>query len=86
MKLIVKVVPGSSKTQISGWLGDALKVRVTEPPEKGKANLSVRKLLSQALELPMDSVHITSGTSSSRKTVEIQGLNESAVRKRLRQS
>jgi hypothetical protein len=30
-RLTVKVVPGSSRDQIIGWLGDALKVKVTAP-------------------------------------------------------
>ena len=37
-RLNVKVGPGSSRNQIVGWLGDALKIKVTAPPEKGKLN------------------------------------------------
>ncbi len=45
--LKVKVVPGASRTQLSGWLGDMLKVRVSAPPEKGKANAAVEALLAR---------------------------------------
>ncbi|MFM7075771.1 MAG: DUF167 domain-containing protein, partial [Planctomycetaceae bacterium] len=48
-RLEVKVVPGSSRDQIVGWLGDALKIKVTAPPEKGKANERVVELLAGAL-------------------------------------
>jgi len=41
-RLKVKVVPGSSRDEIVGWLGDALKIKVMAPPEKGKANVSRR--------------------------------------------
>jgi uncharacterized protein (TIGR00251 family) len=82
-KLLIKVVPGSSRGAIAGWLGDTLKVRVTAPPERGKANAAVESLLSKALGLPSGSVRITSGSSSPRKTVEIAGLSESEVRRRL---
>lgn len=40
-RLAVKVVPGSSRDQIVGRLGDALKIKVTAPAEKGKANTAV---------------------------------------------
>ena len=46
VKLKVRVVPGASRSAISGWLDDVLKVRVSAQPEKGKANTAVVVLLS----------------------------------------
>ena len=40
-RLRVKVVPGSSRDEIVGRPGDAVKIKVTAPPEKGKANEAV---------------------------------------------
>jgi uncharacterized protein len=57
-KLKVKVVPGASRTDIAGWLGDSLKVRVSEPPEKGRANAAVEALLCKAMNLPSGSVRV----------------------------
>ena len=79
MQLAVKVVPGSSREDIAGWLGDTLKVRVRVPPEKGKANRAVEQLLSRVLGMPTAAVNIVAGHGSPRKTVEIAGMNEAAV-------
>jgi uncharacterized protein len=48
-RLTVKVVPGSSRNQIVGWLGNALKIKVTAPPEKGRANEAVVAILADRL-------------------------------------
>lgn len=83
MKLPIKVVPGSSREGIAGWLGDELKIRVRQVPEAGKANDAVRRLLSQMLATPLDNIRIVAGKSSPHKTIEIVGLAEGEVRRRL---
>jgi len=81
--LHIKVVPGASRTEISGWLDDRLKVRVAAAPENGKANRAVKDLLSKALGISSRQVHIRAGTQSSRKTVEIEDLSLLEIKKRL---
>ena len=41
-----KIVPGSSKTAISGLLDGMVKIKVSAAPEKGKANKAVIKILA----------------------------------------
>jgi uncharacterized protein len=86
MKLTIKVVPASSQNGLAGWLGDTLKVRVTAPPERGKANAAAEATIAEALGVSRNCVHVTSGQTSSRKTVEIIGLSESEVCRRLSKS
>ena len=83
VKLAIKVVPGSSRTCLAGWLGDTLKVRVAAAPERGKANAAVEALLADVLGLASGSASIVSGTRSARKLVEISGLSEAEVHRRL---
>ncbi|MBA3980805.1 MAG: hypothetical protein C0462_09435 [Alcanivorax sp.] len=78
-KLNIKVVPGASRTEIAGWMGDALRVRVAAPPEKGKANREAERLLSRVLGLPEGSVRVTSGAASQWKVVEVQGLSRDQI-------
>ena len=83
VRLSLKVIPSSSRDDIAGWLGDTLKIRVTAPPERGKANAAVETLLAGALGIAKKSVRILSGRTSERKIVEISGLPEATIRDRL---
>ena len=73
MQIRIKVVPGATREGIE-WLGDLLKVKVRAPPEKGRANAAVEKLLAERLSVPLSSVTITAGFGSPLKTVEISSL------------
>jgi uncharacterized protein (TIGR00251 family) len=83
VKLPVKVVPGSSRDCIAGWLGAILKVRVRAPAERGKANAAVEKLVADALGVPGNCVQIVSGSTAARKTIEITGLSATEACSRL---
>ncbi len=83
IKLAIKVVPGSSREGIVGWLGDALKVRVKAPAKEGKANLAVEEIVSHALGLPKGSARIVGGRTSARKVIEIKGLSRKDIDSRL---
>ncbi len=83
MRLHVKVVPKSSRNCVAGWIGDTLKVCVTAPPEKGKANMAVEEVLAEALGLPREHVRIIIGKASTRKVVEVDGLDELEMHRKL---
>jgi uncharacterized protein (TIGR00251 family) len=82
-RLKAKVVPGSSRDGIAGWLGDALKIKVTAPPEKGRANEAVVSLLCERLGLPADAVAVASVHSSASKVFAIHGMDVEAIKKAL---
>ena len=83
MKLNIKIVPGSSRNCITGWLGESLKVCVKTPAEKGKANTAVEKMIATALGTSANRTKIIRGKTSSRKVIEISGLSASEVYERL---
>ena len=62
--LIVWVVPGARRTEITGLHGDAVRVRIAAPPERGRANKELVKYLSDRLGIAMQ---IASGAGSRRK-------------------
>lgn len=79
----VKVVPGSSRDAIAGPLGDALKVKVAAPPEGGKANKAVCRLIAAALGVPADVVSVRRGTSHPRKQVSVRGVSAADAKRAL---
>lgn len=84
IRLQVKVAAGASRNAIDGWLGDTLKVRVTAPPERGKANAAVERLLAEVVGIPRAKAKVVSGLTSPRKVLELASVSESEVLCRLR--
>jgi uncharacterized protein (TIGR00251 family) len=81
--LHIKVVPGSSRDRVAGRLGDAIKVQVSAPPERGKANDAVINLMADLLGLSRQQMQIARGHSQPRKTLEIQGISQDELEERL---
>src|ERR1043166_7077328 len=83
IKIQIKAVPGSSRNCVAGWVGHTLKVRVTAPAERGKANAAIEATVAEALGISRADAQIVSGTTSPRKVMEIAGLSEAEVHRRL---
>lgn len=75
----VRVHPSARKDAIVALLGGALKLAVTAPPERGKANGAVERLLAAALGIPAGRVSIASGHASRIKSVRVEGLGPDTV-------
>ena len=56
-----------------------MSVRVTAPPEDGKATAAVCKLLAKSLHVPKSAVRVTRGEVSRHKTLEIEGVDQTAL-------
>jgi uncharacterized protein len=67
--LTIHAVPGAKTSRVAGFHGDALKVQVAAPPEKGRANAELVALLSTLLGVPKSGVSVARGESSRRKIV-----------------
>jgi len=78
--LAVKVVPGASRDKIAGVLGSALKITTSAPPEKGKANAAVTRMLARALGIDRHAVKLVSGPTNPRKEFLLADLAANRVR------
>jgi uncharacterized protein (TIGR00251 family) len=79
----VRLTPRASRSELAGWRGDLLLARVTAPPVEGKANEALRRLLAEALGVPLRDISIVSGRASREKLVQVRGLDTPALRARL---
>ena len=76
----VRVLPRSRRDEIVGLHGDALKVRLTAPPVRGKANHALRKFLAKRLGVSPAAVEIITGHTSRQKRVRVSGVFAAAIR------
>jgi len=82
LRLQLKVIPGATRPGVE-WFGDKLKVKVSAPPEKGRANSAVCALLASTLKLPISAVRIVAGEHQQLKKVELSGLTLADVQQRI---
>lgn len=81
--LRLRVSPGARRSEFVGPHGDAWKVRVAAPPEDGRANEAVLKLVAETLDLPRRDVSLVSGRTARDKVVALAGLDEAEAVRRL---
>jgi len=83
VKISLRVYPNASRNELVGFTDEVLRVKVSAPPSKGKANRELITFLSQLLGVGKDSVNIVKGHTTRNKVVAIDGLSQEEVMKRL---
>jgi uncharacterized protein YggU (UPF0235/DUF167 family) len=63
--------------------GGVFLVRVTAPPDEGRANAAVCKVVAEALEVPKTAVSVVRGHTARMKTLEVAGLTDEEAAQRL---
>lgn len=81
--LNVQAHPGAKKNEIKGVQNGALKVSVTQAPEKGKANRVLAELLAKSLGLKKSQVSLLSGETSGKKRFLFREISADDLLERL---
>ena len=71
MKIKIKAKPNSRENKITEITENYFEVKVTVPPEKGKANEKIRELLARHFNIPKSKIELISGESYKEKIFEI---------------
>ena len=77
--LLIHVQPRASRTEVVGWHGDAVKIRLKAPPVDGAANEELIRFLSKAIGVSRQDIQITSGHTARRKRVSIHDVDQTEV-------
>jgi uncharacterized protein (TIGR00251 family) len=79
----VHVVPRCGVRGVHGRHGDALRIRVPEPPVDGRATEAARRVLAEVLGVAASRVALVSGERSRAKRYRVAGLDARAASDRL---
>lgn len=75
--ITARVSPKASRTAVQGVMptpdGEALKIAVTAPADKGKANAAVTSLLAKTFGVAKSSVAVVAGETDRRKILRVAG-------------
>ena len=82
-RLTVKVHPRARRSSLAGRIGDAWKLSLAAPPVDGKANDECVRFLAEFARVPRSRVRIVMGLTSRLKVVEIEGVPQEDLERRL---
>ena len=83
-RLTVRVTTRAGRDALDGFTAEGnLRVRVAAAPADGAANESVRRIVARTLGVPPSRVSIAAGAASRTKVIDVEGLDQTAVRARL---
>ena len=82
--LPVRAQPGARRNEIRGEQNGRLKVCVTQPPEKGKANKALIALLAKELSLRKSQLELLAGETSHDKRFLVRDITPDELAERIR--
>ena len=83
MLISVRVHPNAATNEVVGFTDGVLRVRVSAPPVKGRANKELLSFLSQILDVGKSKVRIIKGHKSRNKMIDVDGVSQQDIMERL---
>ena len=81
--LPVRAHAGARRNEVRGEHDGALRVAVTQAPEKGKANKAIAELLAKEFAVRKSQIELVSGETSAQKRFLVRGLSPEDLSARL---
>ena len=80
----IHVQPKSSRTELAGFFGDAIKLKVQAPPVEGAANAACIQFLAKLFGVAKSKIALTKGKKSREKEFLLLGISKNIVEKILK--
>lgn len=81
--LPVRAQPGARRNEVRGIQDGALKVCVTQAPEKGKANKAIAEVLAKWLGVRKSQIELVSGETASQKKFLVRNVTPADLSTRI---
>jgi uncharacterized protein len=83
-ELRVRVTPRAARNEVAGEREGVVLVRVTAPPEGGKANAAACRVIARALGIAPSRVTVARGAGSRQKSLRVEGVDHRRLKAALR--
>lgn len=77
------IYPNATSNKVLGYSSGTLRVKVSAPPTKGRANKELIAFLSRLLGVSKSSIDILKGHTSRSKLITINGLSWEEIKNQL---
>jgi uncharacterized protein len=83
-RVVLKVTPGAAASRVQGvelnGAGQAhLAVRISAPPEAGRANAALIRLLARRWRVPQRDLELVSGAGARHKVLHVHGSPDAVI-------
>jgi hypothetical protein len=79
-RIEVRLRPGASREELTGFSDGVLQARVSAPPVEGRANRALCRLIAKRAGVAPSRVRVVRGERSRTKLVEVAGVEPAALR------
>ncbi len=83
LEVLVTVKPSAKKSGVTGVHAGRIKISITAPPDKGKANSELIAVFADLLEKPKRDIEVMTGHASPQKKLRITDYSAERFLKKL---
>ena len=81
LTLNLQATPNAPRSEIIGWMGDRLKLKIKAPAVEGKANAELLRFLAKVFGVRPNAVTLLRGETARLKVVRIEGAEEADLQR-----